>query len=77
MVMISGHGENIQRMADCFIWCSQIDKNSIVSQKAGSIISIWVFVQYAVWKPADPLEIRIYPGAMENSYFTKDENGQL
>ncbi|MGK9368723.1 TIM-barrel domain-containing protein [Melioribacter sp. Ez-97] len=41
---------------------SPIDKIPILI-KAGSIIPMGPFVQYSSEKPADPLEIRIYPGA--------------
>lgn len=42
--------------------------------KAGSIIPLGPFLQYTTEKPADPIELRIYPGA--NSSFTlyEDEN---
>lgn len=42
--------------------------------KEGSIIPMGPFVQYSTEKPADPIELRIYPGA--NSSFTlyEDEN---
>ena len=42
--------------------------------KAGSIIPMGPFVQYAVEKPADPLEIRIYPGANGEFILYEDEN---
>ena len=31
--------------------------------RAGSIIPMGPFIQYAAEKPADPIELRIYPGA--------------
>ena len=31
--------------------------------KAGSIIPMGPFIQYSTEKPADPIELRIYPGA--------------
>ncbi|MGA9118523.1 MAG: TIM-barrel domain-containing protein [Bacteroidota bacterium] len=42
--------------------------------KAGSIVPLGPFEQYAAEKPADPIELRIYPGA--NGQFTlyEDEN---
>ncbi|MEJ2616051.1 MAG: DUF5110 domain-containing protein [Ignavibacteriaceae bacterium] len=42
--------------------------------KAGSIIPMGPFIQYSTEKPAEPIEIRIYPG--ENGSFTlyEDEN---
>jgi alpha-D-xyloside xylohydrolase len=42
--------------------------------KAGSIIPMGPFVQYAVEKPANPLEIRIYPGANGEFTLYEDEN---
>jgi alpha-D-xyloside xylohydrolase len=42
--------------------------------KAGSIISMGPFVQYAAEKPADPIEMRIYPGADGNFTLYEDEN---
>jgi alpha-D-xyloside xylohydrolase len=42
--------------------------------KAGSIIPMGPFVQYAVEKPAGPLEIRIYPGANGEFTLYEDEN---
>ena len=42
--------------------------------KAGSIIPMGPFTQYAVEKPADPLEIRIYPGANGEFTLYEDEN---
>ena len=42
--------------------------------RAGSIVPMGPFLQYATEKPADPIELRIYPGA--NGQFTiyEDEN---
>jgi alpha-D-xyloside xylohydrolase len=42
--------------------------------KAGSIIPMGPFIQYSTEKPADPIELRVYPGA--NGHFTlyEDEN---
>jgi len=42
--------------------------------KAGSIVPLGPFVQYATEKPADPLELRIYPGADGNFTLYEDEN---
>jgi alpha-D-xyloside xylohydrolase len=42
--------------------------------KAGSIIPIGPYLQYATEKPADPLEIRIYPGANGEFLLYEDEN---
>ncbi|MGC1392390.1 MAG: TIM-barrel domain-containing protein [Bacteroidales bacterium] len=42
--------------------------------KAGSIIPMGPFVQYANEKPADPLEIRIYPGADGEFTLYEDES---
>lgn len=42
--------------------------------KAGSIIPMGPFVQYATEKPADTLELRIYPGADGNFLLYEDEN---
>lgn len=42
--------------------------------KAGSIIPMGPFLQYAEEKPADPLEIRIYPGADGTFTLYEDEN---
>ncbi len=42
--------------------------------KAGSIIPMGPFVQYATEKPADPVELRIYPGANGNFTLYEDEN---
>jgi len=42
--------------------------------KAGSIIPMGPFVQYATEKPADPIELRIYPGADGDFTLYEDEN---
>jgi alpha-D-xyloside xylohydrolase len=42
--------------------------------RAGSIIPMGPFVQYAAEKPADALEIRIYPGANGSFTLYEDEN---
>ena len=42
--------------------------------KAGSIIPLGPFVQYANEKPADPIELRIYPGADGSFTLYEDEN---
>jgi len=42
--------------------------------KAGSIIPMGPFLQYATEKPAEPLEIRIYPGANGSFVLYEDEN---
>ncbi|MBN2013520.1 DUF5110 domain-containing protein [candidate division KSB1 bacterium] len=42
--------------------------------KAGSILPLGPFVQYAAEKPADPLELRIYPGADGTFTLYEDEN---
>jgi alpha-D-xyloside xylohydrolase len=42
--------------------------------KAGSIIPMGPFLQYATEKPADPVEIRIYPGADGTFVLYEDEN---
>ncbi len=42
--------------------------------KAGSIVPMGPFVQYATEKPADTLEIRIYPGANGSFTLYEDEN---
>lgn len=41
---------------------------------AGSIIPMGPFVQYATEKPADPIELRIYPGANGSFILYEDEN---
>ena len=42
--------------------------------KAGSIIPLGPFIQYTTEKPADPLELRIYPGADGKFELYEDEN---
>jgi alpha-D-xyloside xylohydrolase len=42
--------------------------------KAGSIVPMGPWLQYATEKPADPLEIRIYPGADGTFLLYEDEN---
>jgi alpha-D-xyloside xylohydrolase len=42
--------------------------------RAGSIIPMGPFIQYAAEKPADPLELRIYPGADGSFTLYEDEN---
>jgi alpha-D-xyloside xylohydrolase len=42
--------------------------------KAGSILPMGPFLQYASEKPADPIELRIYPGANGNFTLYEDEN---
>jgi alpha-D-xyloside xylohydrolase len=42
--------------------------------RAGSIIPMGPFVQYAAEKPADPIELRIYPGADGTFTLYEDEN---
>jgi len=42
--------------------------------KAGSIIPMGPFVYYATEKPADPIELRIYPGADGSFTLYEDEN---
>ena len=42
--------------------------------KAGSIIPMGPFVQYATEKPADPIELRIYPDADGRFTLYEDEN---
>jgi alpha-D-xyloside xylohydrolase len=42
--------------------------------KAGSIMPMGPFVQYASEKPADPIELRIYPGADGSFTLYEDEN---
>jgi alpha-D-xyloside xylohydrolase len=42
--------------------------------KAGSIIPVGPFVQYAAEKPANPSELRIYPGADGSFTLYEDEN---
>jgi len=42
--------------------------------KAGSIVPMGPLVQYAAEKPADPIELRIYPGANGSFQLYEDEN---
>ena len=42
--------------------------------KAGSIVPMGPYVQYATEKPADPIELRIYPGADGSFTIYEDEN---
>jgi alpha-D-xyloside xylohydrolase len=42
--------------------------------KSGSIIPLGPFIQYAAEKPADPIELRIYPGADGSFTLYEDEN---
>jgi alpha-D-xyloside xylohydrolase len=42
--------------------------------KSGSIVPMGPFVQYATEKPADPIELRIYPGADGSFTLYEDEN---
>jgi alpha-D-xyloside xylohydrolase len=42
--------------------------------KAGSVLPMGPFLQYSTEKPADPLEIRIYPGANADFVLYEDEN---
>ena len=42
--------------------------------RAGSIIPMGPFIQYAAEKPADPIELRIYPGADGDFTLYEDEN---
>jgi alpha-D-xyloside xylohydrolase len=42
--------------------------------KAGSIVPMGPFLQYATEKPADPIELRIYPGADGEFTLYEDEN---
>jgi alpha-D-xyloside xylohydrolase len=42
--------------------------------KSGSIIPMGPFIQYAAEKPADPIELRIYPGADGSFTLYEDEN---
>ncbi len=42
--------------------------------KAGSIIPMGPFIQYSTEKPADPIELRIYPGADATFTLYEDEN---
>jgi alpha-D-xyloside xylohydrolase len=42
--------------------------------KAGAIVPMGPFLQYAAEKPADPIELRIYPGADGSFALYEDEN---
>ena len=42
--------------------------------KAGSIVPMGPFLQYSTEKPADPIELRIYPGASGDFTLYEDEN---
>ncbi len=42
--------------------------------KAGSIVPMGPFIQYSTEKAADPIELRIYPGADGNFTLYEDEN---
>jgi len=42
--------------------------------KAGSIVPMGPYLQYATEKPADPIELRIYPGADASFLLYEDEN---
>jgi alpha-D-xyloside xylohydrolase len=42
--------------------------------KAGSLVPMGPFLQYATEKPADPIELRIYPGADGQFTIYEDEN---
>jgi alpha-D-xyloside xylohydrolase len=42
--------------------------------KSGSIVPLGPFIQYAAEKPADPIELRIYPGADGSFTLYEDEN---
>ena len=42
--------------------------------KAGSIVPMGPFLQYSTEKPADPIELRIYPGADGSFTLYEDEN---
>ena len=42
--------------------------------KAGSIIPMGPFIQYSTEKPADPIELRIYPGTNASFTLYEDEN---
>lgn len=42
--------------------------------KAGSIVPMGPFMQYSTQKPADPVELRIYPGADGHFTLYEDEN---
>ena len=42
--------------------------------KAGSILPMGPLLQYSTEKPADPIELRIYPGADGSFTLYEDEN---
>ena len=42
--------------------------------KAGSVIPMGPFIQYSTEKPADPIELRVYPGADGSFTLYEDEN---
>jgi alpha-D-xyloside xylohydrolase len=42
--------------------------------KAGSIVPMGPYLQYATEKPADPIELRVYPGADAGFVLYEDEN---
>jgi alpha-D-xyloside xylohydrolase len=42
--------------------------------RAGSIVPLGPFLQYSTEKPADPIELRIYPGANASFTLYEDEN---
>jgi alpha-D-xyloside xylohydrolase len=42
--------------------------------RAGSIVPMGPFVQYSTEKPADPIELRVYPGANGSFTLYEDEN---
>lgn len=42
--------------------------------RAGSIVPMGPFIQYSTEKPADPIELRIYPGADGSFMLYEDEN---
>ncbi len=50
-----------------------IDKIPLLA-RAGSIIPMGPFIQYSTEKPADPIELRIYPGANGSFTLYEDEN---
>jgi alpha-D-xyloside xylohydrolase len=50
-----------------------IDKMPL-TVRAGSIVPMGPFVQYATEKPADPIELRVYPGADGSFTLYEDEN---
>ena len=52
---------------------ASIDKLPLLV-KAGSIIPMGPFIQYSAEKPADPVELRIYPGADVTFTLYEDEN---